>query len=68
MTWLTESDVHNEAPGLRLTQLIAQQGIVRIPGATTPLPGYWQSGPGSSACMCQVQQCPAVWVCLILAS
>jgi len=39
MTWLTESDVHNEAPGVRLTQLIAQQGIVRIPGAHNALAG-----------------------------
>ena len=39
MTWLTDSDAHNEAPGVRLTQLIAQQGIVRIPGAHNALAG-----------------------------
>ena len=39
MTWLTDSDVHNQPPGVRLTQLIAQQGIVRIPGAHNALAG-----------------------------
>ena len=39
MTWLTDNDVHKETPGDRLTQLIAQPGIVRIPGAHNALAG-----------------------------
>lgn len=39
MTWLTDNDVHKETPGVRLTQLIAQPGIVRIPGAHNALAG-----------------------------
>ena len=39
MTWLTDNDVHKESPGDRLTQLIAQPGIVRIPGAHNALAG-----------------------------
>jgi methylisocitrate lyase len=39
MTWLTDNDVHKETPGDRLTQLIAQPGIFRIPGAHNALAG-----------------------------
>ena len=39
MTWLTDNDVHKETLGDRLTQLIAQPGIVRIPGAHNALAG-----------------------------
>ena len=39
MTWLTDNDVHKETPGDRLTQLIAQPGIVRVPGAHNALAG-----------------------------
>ena len=39
MTWLTDNDVHKETPGDGLTQLIAQPGIVRIPGAHNALAG-----------------------------
>ena len=39
MTWLTDSDLHSDAPGVRLTQLIERQGIVQIPGAHNALAG-----------------------------
>ena len=39
MTWLTNSDAHNQPPGVRMAQLIEQQGIVRIPGAHNALAG-----------------------------
>ncbi len=39
MTWLTESNTRHEAPGVRLTKLIEEQAIVRMPGAHNALAG-----------------------------